>query len=293
MPELAAQTASPRECAAGGFNFNSPKAFRRKLFHRRHFGIPQSMTTVSKCFVVFALVASLAFLGVVSVSAVGGKNYEADLNEPEFSAYAFTKTEGDDGKVTYSAETRLVRPQDPNNPAGPVDIKKVATNEKVLPQAMIKVLDNESRYQSARLQQLEAERVDLDKKLKAAQAAIAADSKAVQQRLAGLTDAIKNAQTRLSELNKKIVKAEDDARKKQREYQRRQDEIARLENQVEILKADKVRLDEQLVKLNVLEKQLQGEVNAAKQRNDQLKSQPSSSGSSSGAKPPASTTSIP
>ena len=251
------------------------------------------MTIVAKCFTVFALVASLAFLGVVSVSAVGGKNFEADLNNEEFEGYAFTATEADDGKVTWSAETRLPRRSDPKNPASKLEIQKVANNKKVLPQAMIDVLNAEQRAQTNKISSLDTRITAMTKKLTAARAAIAADQAAIKKRLDALSLAVAAATKQKSDLSSQQTKTLDEATKKQLELKRRLEEIARLEDQVEILKADKVRLDEQLIKLAVVEKQLQGELNAARSRNKQLKQNSSSSGSTPGKKPPASTTSLP
>lgn len=251
------------------------------------------MTIVAKCFTVFALVASLAFLGVVSVSAVGGKNFEAELHNEEYEGYAFTPTEADDGKVTWSAETRLPRRTEPNNPASKLEIQKVATNKKVLPQAMIDVLNAEQRAQKTQIDSLDGRIEAMKKKLAAARAAITADKAAIKNRLNALSLAVAAATKQKSDLSSRQTKTLDDASKKQLELKRRKEEIARLEDQVEILKADKIRLDEQLIKLAVVEKQLQGEVNAARSRNKQLKQNSSSSGSTSGTKSRASTTSLP
>lgn len=253
------------------------------------------MTTFSKCLAVLALVASLAFLGIVSVSAVGGPNFEAQLDDPEFSAYVFNKEEDSEGKVTYSVETKKKRLQDPNNPASAFEIQKVSSgNAKVLPQVMIDTLNAEMRHQQARIALLDKRLANLKQTLAAVKAATAADYKAVQARISALNDAIAAEAKKLSDLNKKVATTQDETRKKAVEAVRRLQEIKRLKNQVEILKADKVRLDQQQTKLEILIKQMQGEVNAAKERNEQLKKQIGNYGGTSGgnAKPKAAATSL-
>ncbi|MCH8830129.1 MAG: hypothetical protein IID45_11190, partial [Planctomycetes bacterium] len=65
------------------------------------------MTNISKCLAVLATVASLAYLGVVSVSVVGGPNYDANFDDPNLSDVKLTKkVEEETGKANYHVDAR-------------------------------------------------------------------------------------------------------------------------------------------------------------------------------------------
>ena len=71
------------------------------------------MTTVSKCLVVFAVAASLAFLGFASAVLQGGPNYQSQLKDPMLNGYVFETTkvqkateEMKAGTTIYTVKTR-------------------------------------------------------------------------------------------------------------------------------------------------------------------------------------------
>ncbi|GAB4142722.1 MAG: hypothetical protein Tsb009_13240 [Planctomycetaceae bacterium] len=221
------------------------------------------MTNISKCLVVLAAVASLAFLGVVSVSSVGGPNFEAQFEDPTLSGIAFSeKMDEETGKVTYSAQTRRKRPSDPNNPNSEYVEKKIETDSKVLPRVLIKAREFVAQEQKLREEELDLAInggqknnrpvIGLKKKIENAKKLIAMDIQAMEKRLTDLKTQFEAAYKTLEGLNAQAVTAATDTLSKRREAKRRRQEIERLRNQVEDLKADQFRLLEQKRKLEVL-----------------------------------------
>lgn len=234
----------------------------------------QLMTSLGKCLVVVAIVISLAFLGVVGMSWIAGPNFEAELGDPAFSDFHFTKAVDDEGKATWSAETRLQRYRDPSKRTGKFEIQKVqGANAKVLPSVMMQALKDEKTWQTARKTNLKSQLDALKKKIAAAIAANAADRQAAIKRLEGIDKRIQQlAQTRLN-LSTAMRKNLTEVEVARGTIKVREEEIERLTSQIDILKADKERLETQLRKLQVALKELQAEVVRLEDRNGDLKKQ--------------------
>jgi hypothetical protein len=234
------------------------------------------MTNISKCLVVLATVASLAFLGVASVSSVGGPNYEAQFDDPTLESIAFTvKVDEETGKRTYSAQTRRKRREpnaDPKKPPGKFADKNIATDSKVLPHVLIEARKFVQKEQKAREQALDdvingrkadaqkglSALVPMQKKIDDAKRMIKVDIAAMETRLKGLNQKFKAVYASLVALNTKAVTSTFEASKLRVIAKRRRQEIERLRSQVEELKADQFRLIKQKQKLEVILVRLQG-----------------------------------
>jgi len=232
------------------------------------------MTNVSKCLVVFFVVASLGFLAAVSISAVGGPNYEGELDDPEFSQFTFEKSIDEaTGEVTWTAVTDKEMYSVPGDPRSEFGRQTAAENTKVLPAAMIKALEMTQGYQRVRIDELDSRIESLTTKVAEAKQANGADLKALQARLDGLIEELERKNKELAAVQADIADTKLKDLKKREEAKRRRDDIERLKNQIDILEADKVRLDEQQRKLVVLLKQLDGTVRRLRDRNRQLREQ--------------------
>lgn len=229
------------------------------------------MTNVSKCLAVFAAVASLAFFAVVSLSAVGGPNYEGDLDDPVFSDYAFTRNVDDaTGKVTWKAESRLKR-GDPGNPNAEFQTKAIGQDEKVLAGLLIKALRDKKQQQSEQLTQLDDQINALKTRIADAKKDEATDRQALESRIQGLNTRIEQARKQLLDLRDATNKKTLEDVKKRNEAERRSQDIKRIRNQIEIVVADRERLVQQKRKLEVLLEEMEGTVRRLRERNRLLK----------------------
>lgn len=229
------------------------------------------ITTLSKCLTVLATVASLGFLALVSLSAVGGVNFEGQLDEPEYSDFIFTKsTDETTGEVRWKAETRLERYQEPGNRASAFGKQVAAENAKVLPAVMIKALQMTQRYQQADLAELDQKIKDLKQRISDAEQSIQADRTALEKRIEGLIAALARKNQQLAETVRTINETKGNDLKKRQEAERRRIDIERLNNQIGILRADRERLLAQQQKLLVLLEELRGTVRLLQQRRNVL-----------------------
>lgn len=240
------------------------------------------MTNFSKCLAVFATVASLAFLGIVSVSAVGGPNYEAELESDALRGLTFEKKVNEEtGKVTWSARTNLPRPTDPNNPNSPVQEKVVDQDSKVLAKTLIKSYALVNQEQSDRLAALEKQIKSREQSIAEAKQLIEIDMKALDARIAGLQTLKAQSEAALKTIQDGVADSQQKDAKKRAEAKRREDDITRIQNQITEMIAEKSRLDTQKSKLEVLKEELQLTVQALQRRNNLLRKNATTSGATS------------
>lgn len=229
------------------------------------------MTTISKCLTVFALVACLAFLGVVSVSSMGGPNFEAHKSDPSLSGVFFTVTVNEEtGVVTHSAETRRKLPTDPQNPNSDLAPKSIEKDSKVLGRVIIKARQYVKQDQQEREKAIDEQIVKRTAQIKEAKELLTIDKKAMDDRMASLDQLLKTTQKSLVDLEEAAVQSRTKTLAKEREAARRKQEIDRLRNQVEELIADQYRLSEQLGKLQNTLNQLDSFNATLKARRDSL-----------------------
>lgn len=241
------------------------------------------MTTISKCLTVFALVASLAFLGVVSVASIGGPSYEGHLTDPSLSSIDFETTMNEEtGELTYSAATRRKVPTNPDDPNSELAVKSIAKDSKVLADVVVKARQFVARQQQQKEEALTQKITRRQQQIDEAKRLLAVDKKALEARLASLDTLLKTTQKTLEGLEQQAVDTRTKVLAKEREAARRKQEIDRLRNQVEELIADQFRLQQQVVKLENILVRLR-EINSRLERRKQvLIQQGAGSGSTGG-----------
>ena len=282
------ETPLGKKCSAaranGAFKFNSDRTVRRREYQALSTRKPPSMTKFSKILAVLATVASVAFLGVVSVVALGGPNYEAEISDPLLSSLTFErKTDDETGKDKWTAQTRLQRPTDPKNPKGDFKIKEVPANEKVLADVVVKAHQFVRNEQIATIRGTQDQngrkitkglddRID-DRKKQIAEAIrlFEIDQEAMKNRIAGLATQLEQLRATLLARNGEIVTLRQEEYQERQKAQRRRDDIRRLSNQFGELQADRLRLITQEQELVDLIDKIKGTITRLERRNRQLR----------------------
>jgi hypothetical protein len=220
------------------------------------------MTNISKCLAVLATVASLAFLGVVSLSSVGGPNYEAEINDPALKGVLFVKNVDEaTGKVTWSAKSQPT--------TGSAD-GQIVKDDKVLADAILKAHQRVQQMQSQRSKELDDLKDRRKKDIEEAKRLYAIDIKAMDAREAELKKQLAAQEKVLRDLKAEIIATRDKSLKKKDETKRRKNDIRRLGHLIAELQADRERLLVQQKKLEVLIESIRGTNLRLKQRHDQL-----------------------
>lgn len=252
------------------------------------------MTTVSKCLVVFAVAASLAFLGFAAAVLQGGANLKAQLKDPLLRDYVFETAVSKEKGTTYSVKKR--KPE--SGAAQPADGEEVAEGDEeaagsaptgeslqrdsaVLAQVIIaarKDLKKEQDDEKERLrreiegyEENERKVPGLQDKIKRAKAEIEADTRAMEKREKQLVDELQRIQKAISDVTESAQKQSVEANQLRNLATRRREDVFRLENQLKELQTDKFRAVEQRKKLDDLLIRLQSKVDRLKRRNKQLK----------------------
>ena len=247
------------------------------------------MTTVSKCLVVFAVAASLAFLGFAAAVLQGGPNLKAQLKDPLLRDYVFETTVGKKG-TTYSVKKRKPEPgagaaeavEGDEEAAGSAPTGRVLKKDSsVLDEVLIaarKDLEKDQDVEKKRIRR-EIEGYEennrkvagLKDKIKQARTEIEADTQAMEKREAQLVAELQRIQKAISVVTENAQKQSVEANQLRNLATRRREDVFRLENQLKELQTDKFRAVEQRKKLDDLLIRLQSKVQRLKRRNKQLK----------------------
>ena len=210
------------------------------------------MTTVSKCLVVFAVVASLAFLGFASAVLQGGPNYQSQLKDPLLNGYVFETTQVKKatkdfkaGTTLYTVTTRRPQQDDEGNWAKEV----IERNSPVLAQVIIAARDHLKAEQTKELERLEeGYREDdgrevlgikkLEVEIERAIKEINEDKAAFQKREEMLVAALQGIQREIGTVTEEAQNETVEAEKLQKEATSRREDVYRLKNQLEEIETD-------------------------------------------------------
>ncbi|MFQ5733948.1 MAG: hypothetical protein ACE5KM_18580 [Planctomycetaceae bacterium] len=229
------------------------------------------MTNISKCLTVFVTVASLAFLGVVSASSVGGINFESETSDDTLSSIRWEKKFDDaKGKFVWTAQTRAKR-GDPDNSAAKFKEKDIGKDEANLPQLILKAQRTVRDDQKQRMRSLKQRIALRNQQLKDAKIRIDADIVAMDNRLKGLRDELKKRRETRTARQKDVEKLQLAALKERQKANRRRDDVARIRNQIDELNGEIYRLNQQRNKLVVQIDSMKGTVERLMRRSRQLK----------------------
>lgn len=210
-------------------------------------------TTVGKVLSVAIAVASVIFLGFVLVATLGGPNWVAEANA--LPGYTFTRTEL--APYTWSATAHV---GGGNLPSSPV-IESVI-----------------SAAYDAKIQQAKAEAqkfADEEPKLKAAieegEASVVVDLEALKKHAEDLGKLLDATEKESLETAKLVEAKSEEVRKIELQIQSRREDVLRLSAQVDEIRADRFRVAELQQQMRDLIQQLDGSLERAVRRQEQLK----------------------
>jgi predicted RNase H-like nuclease (RuvC/YqgF family) len=211
------------------------------------------MTTIAKCFVVFAVFTSFAFLGFAWVSMMGGPNWDSEA--AALPDYSIQKT-GDKWEVKERVGGGTV-----NVPRASVEASAVIAAREDLQkkqQAEVDLLTKETKAykdQTAEIKKLNA-----------------ADVKALEARVAELHQQLEGLNTKVLGLSNDVVKRSQEAQAIRTEATKRREDVFRLARELKEIRADHYRADELQKRLRDQLVQLNGVELALESRNKQLHS---------------------
>lgn len=215
------------------------------------------MTTIGKCLVVAMTILALAFLGFVSVSMVGGPDFQAHLDDETLQGYAFT-SEVDEvsGKVKWSASARRPRPTVEQGRVTGYEEVSIEADTPLLASAIVKARKDLKQQQDEQIAALE-QRIDghtdaqgrkipgLRQQIDHARALQQADLKAMEARLDELNQVLEAAHEEVNRLSRELIRASEEVVRKRGEARRRREEVDRVQHQIKEVQADIYRLTEQ------------------------------------------------
>lgn len=217
--------------------------------------------TIGKTLAVVTAVASLAFFGFVSVGVFGGTNWEEiadDIEADNEMPYAFSLTGGESPQ--WTATKNVGEGSIPGNTA--------------LEPVVVAVMEDLTQTERTELDALTPEVTRLEGAIDAAEAANAEDYAAVQAKAEELL-------TALDELRDEVLRTTQDAQLQAEEVQKIKDRIAarredvlRLGAQLEEIRGDRYRIQQIHQQLTDLIQQLDGSIERAERRLEQLQYRP-------------------
>ncbi|QDT38499.1 hypothetical protein [Stratiformator vulcanicus] len=210
------------------------------------------MTAFGKILVVFTTLMSLFFLGLIVVTAYGGRNWQAEADKMDDYTFANTGGENPQWTITHRVTGQTLQ----SSPA--------------LPGAITAALrDRQSRLQD-QLATLDSRVNSLTMQFDTATQAANIDESGLQARVDALqaTMAQLNSEAALFVEQQKTKGAEAD--RIRRIAEQRRSDVARLENVLAEIRAERFRITEQTRRLEDRQVRLRGNLTRAEARKEQL-----------------------
>ncbi|REJ86433.1 MAG: hypothetical protein DWQ34_17850 [Planctomycetota bacterium] len=211
-------------------------------------------TTIGKVLAVATSVASLMFLGFVSVAVFGGANWERQAKGLE--GYTFSRTEGENPQWTATEHV------------GGQTFTQSKVIEPVLDAVysdMISDLTEEQRTYTEQIPALEQELAQMKPAIEADLAALQAAVDDFQQRLDARRSEVQANAEAVEQAAAEVQRVED-------LIESRREDVERLSAQVGQIRDDRFRIEQIQRQLRDLIKQIDGSLQRASQRQEQLKS---------------------
>jgi hypothetical protein len=216
-------------------------------------------TNVGKVLSVVTAVASVLFLGFVSVAVFGGPNWEAEARKIE--GFTFTRTPATESQSAQWTVTKHVGTGNfqPSRAIEPVMV--AALNDKL----------NEERTE---LQDLEARISPLEQQIAAANTAITADLAALDARVKELEAALADKRAQVQATAEQVEMKAIEVQKVEARIEARREDVLRLAAEVEELRVDNFRIQQIQQQLQDLIQQLDASLESTRRRHDQLDARP-------------------
>ncbi len=212
------------------------------------------MTRLSKALTVFLAAAAIAFLGFAGVATFGGPNWRAMAESMQ--GYKFVRSVGENPQWTVST-------------ARGDSLKTTA----VLPEAIVAALDDRITKQREELAALGEREQNLPKRLEDMQTSTAADLQALDGYIAAWQSELQRLRKQYHDLSVQVVQAAEQAIQIEGVVQARRGDVFRLQDQVDVVRTDEFRIQQIQRQMRNLIEQINGSLDRAEQRRDQLKRQ--------------------
>lgn len=213
-----------------------------------------SRTGIGKILAVFVTVASIAFMGFAFAVRFGGPDWMKFTRSQEFQGYKIVKRDGE-SPVWAATQSR--------------DESQVASNP-VLPSVIAKVMDDIEQERQQEISALNEREPKLKEKAELLRRTREADQPALEAYVAGLRAALEAARNESNDLANKVLAATAEAQKLENQVSARREDVFRLEAEVNEIRADHVRLTQIRSQLEDLLKQVEGDLERAKDRSQEL-----------------------
>jgi hypothetical protein len=212
-------------------------------------------TNVGKVLSVVTAVASVIFLGFVSVAVFGGPNWVAEARKIE--GYTFSQTPATETQAAQWTVTKHVG--EGNFSPSPV-----------IEPVMLAALQDRRDEEQQELQLLEAQVGPLEQQIAAAETAITADIAALEVRMTELAQALEAKRAEVQATAEQVEMKAIEVQKVEARIEARREDVLRLAAEVEELRTDHVRIQQIQQQLQDLIQQLDGSLERTGNRQRQL-----------------------
>lgn len=212
-------------------------------------------TNVGKVLSVVTAVASVMFLGFVSVAVFGGPHWEAEARKIE--GYTFTQTPATE---TQSAQWTVAKHVGAGN----------FQPSPVIEPVIVAALTDKVNEERTELQALEARVSPLEQRIAAANTAITADLAALDARVKELETALADKRAEVQATAEQVEMKAIEVQKVETRVEARREDVLRLAAEVEELRVDNYRIQQIQQQLQDLIQQLDASLERTQRRHDQL-----------------------
>jgi len=210
-------------------------------------------TTIGKVLSVAIAIASVVFMGLVIVATMGGPNWEAEAHA--IKGYTFGKT--DVQPIQWTASRHVG--------------DKAFSSSKTIEQVIVAVYDDKIQETRTRAQNLEQQVGPIEAAIAEANTAIPADVKALDQQVQDLLKLLNDTESQVQTKAEEVEAKAEQVRKIELQIQSRREDVVRLLAQVEEIRADRFRIHAVQQQLQDLIQQIDGSIERAQRRREQLK----------------------
>ena len=214
------------------------------------------MTKIAKILVVFTAVMSLAFVAFVAVTTLAGPNWRAMA--ADLDAYGVAEVPGE--TVRYAVTRRVA-----------TDDRKTVTTADSLPAAIAAAQGDRLTVQQEEITALDEQIATTKQALDAEKQASAADAEGIKRRVEQLSAAVNTLNDEILRLTQEGTQQAVLAQQKRDEATRRRADVARLAAELAQVRTDRFRIEEQANELKNLLVRLDGMIDRADRRNEQLR----------------------
>ncbi|MEZ5943366.1 MAG: hypothetical protein R3C18_18375 [Planctomycetaceae bacterium] len=213
-----------------------------------------TLTRISKVLAVFLAVGSIAFVGFAIATTFGEPDKLRVLDDPLFDGYAVSKQVGG---TQWEAKRGI-------------DGSSVGTSENVL-DVIVKVLGEIDQTNKQQVQFNQQQQAEMQTKIEELVALSAADDAALKAFEDKNREYLATITAEEQKTSSDVIAATAKSQQLELELARRRGDVFRLKQQVEELKTDIFRLQQIETQLENLQQQINGDLQRATDRNEQLK----------------------